>query len=81
LQFAGIALHTAEEVRDFAAELKMNYPVLVGQEEVIRVAEQYGNHTGMLPYTVIIDRQQRIAFIKHGPLSYEEAEAEITPLL
>ena len=81
LQFVGIALQTADEVRNFVSEFGMNYPVLVGTEEVIKVAEAYGNHIGALPYTVIIDRQQRIAFIKAGPMSYEEAEAAILAVL
>lgn len=81
LQVVGIAVQTAAEVRGFVAEIGMTYPVLVGLEEVIQVAEDYGNHLGALPYTVIIDRKQRIAFIKRGPLHYPEAEAAITPLL
>ena len=81
LQFVGIALQTAEEVKDFVAELGMNYPVLVGTEEVIKVAEEYGNRSGVLPYTVIIDRQHQINFIKRGPLHYEQAEMAILAVL
>lgn len=81
LQFIGIALHKPEEVQDFAAELGMNYPILVGEETVIKVAEDYGNRAGILPYTVVIDRNQRIAFIKKGPLHYEEAEAILGAVL
>lgn len=77
VQFIGIALQTADEVKDYVAELGMNYPVLVGTGDVIKVAERFGNHQGILPYTVIIDRQQHIRFIKRGPLKYEEAETAI----
>jgi hypothetical protein len=49
--------------------------------EVIRLAERYGNRIGALPYTVIIDRQGRIAYLKAGPLSGAAAEEAITPLL
>lgn len=81
LQFIGIALHKPEEVQNFVAEMGMNYPVLVGEQTVIRVAEDYGNRIGILPYTVIIGRDQRIAFIKKGPLHYAEADAIIAALL
>jgi peroxiredoxin len=49
--------------------------------EVIRLAERYGNRIGALPYTVIIDRQGRIAYVKPGPLEGKVAEGVITPLL
>ena len=81
LQFIGIALHKPEEVQGFVAELGMNYPILVGEEAVIRVAGDYGNQTGILPYTVVIDRNKRIVFVKKGALHYAEAEAIIAALL
>ena len=81
LQFIGIALQTAEEVDEFVKVMGINYPILVGQGEVIQVAKQYGNHIGALPYTVIIDRQSYIAFTKRGPLQRHAAEQVISSLL
>jgi peroxiredoxin len=81
LQFVGIALQRPEDVRSFMAEYGMNYPVLAGEMEVIHLAERYGNRIGALPYTVIIDRGGRIAFLKPGPLPGPEAERVIQPLL
>lgn len=81
LQFLGVALEQAEPVRAFVQEHGMNYPVLAGEMDVIAVAEAYGNNVGALPYTVIVDRDGRVAFVHAGPLSTEKAEAAITPLL
>jgi peroxiredoxin len=81
LQFVGIALQGPEEVRDFIREHGMNYPVLVGELEVVDLARTLGNDMGALPYTVIIDRQQRISFVKHGQLDGDQAEAIIKALL
>ena len=81
LQFIGIALQRAEDVQEFVQELGINYPILVGEEEVMRVAKNYGNYLGALPYTVIIDRQSRITLTKRGPLLLEAAEQAIIPLL
>ncbi len=81
LQFIGIALQQAEDVRDFANMMGMNYPILVGEEAVIQISTEYGNSIGALPYTAIVDRQSRIAFLKRGPLSREVAEKVITSLL
>jgi len=81
LQFIGIALQKPEEVRQFVAENRMNYPVLTGELEVIKLAEAYGNHIGALPYTVIIDRNGQVVHVKPGILPTEEAETIINRLL
>ena len=81
LQFIGIALQQAEEVTDYIQEQGINYPILVGDVEVIKLAESYGNHIGALPYTVIINREGLITFIKHGQLSGKDAEEIISGLL
>ena len=81
LQFVGVALQRPEEVREFVAEHGMNYPVLTGELEVIKLAESYGNHIGALPYTVIIDRSGQVAHVKPGVLPTEEAESIINRLL
>lgn len=81
LQFVGIALEGVDEVIGFANEQGINYPLLVGEQEVIKLAGKFGNRIGGLPYTVIIDREGHISFIKQGPLSVADAEQEITSLL
>ena len=81
LQFVGIALQTTDEIRDFLVEFNVNYPSLVGGQEVMAIAEQLGNGIGALPYTVIFDRDGIIQFTKRGTLSKTEAEDIITRLL
>ncbi len=81
LQFIGIALQQPEEVHEFVAEHKVNYPILTGELEVIQLAEAYGNHIGALPYTVIIDRNGKVAHVKPGILPTAAAESIITGLL
>ncbi|HIF50564.1 MAG TPA: TlpA family protein disulfide reductase [Thiotrichaceae bacterium] len=81
LQFIGIALQQAEEVREFIDEFNVNYPSLVGDDDVIKAAKKLGNDIGALPYTVIIDRNGVISFTRRGPLSKSEAELAIKALL
>ena len=81
LQFIGVALERPEDVRQFVADHGMNYPVLAGELEVIKLAEAYGNRAGALPYTVIIDRNGQVAYVKPGVLSTEKAESIISQLL
>lgn len=81
LQFVGLALEPPATARRFAVEREMNYPVLTGAAEVIKLARAYGNHIGALPFTVFIDRTGRVASAHPGPLSREEAEELIVSLL
>lgn len=74
--FSVIAVSLDEEgwevVRPFAAEMELNFPVVVGNDEI---AEQFGG-VSALPTTFIIDRQGRIFDQHQGLVSksvYEEA--------
>ncbi len=81
LQFIGVALQTADEIRGFIQEYAVNYPSLVGRDDVIATAKSLGNDIGALPYTVIIGRDGIIRFTKQGPLTKAEARQVITSLL
>ncbi len=82
LQFVGITLQQADEVRDFLAEFNVNYPTLIGGFGALHLAKALGNDSGsLLPYTVIVDSNGLIAFTKLGALSLSEAESVIQSLL
>ena len=76
-RFIGIALEQAEDVKNFIEEFSINYPLLVGGDEVIKIATELGNNIGAMPYTVFINSEGIIAFTRRGPLTKEEAEAVI----
>jgi len=81
LQFIGIALQQADEIRDFINEYNVNYPSLYGGDEVVKIASQLGNNIGAMPYTVVINAEGKIAFTHRGPLTKDEAEAVIRNFL
>ena len=81
LQFVGIALQQADEIRDFINEYNVNYPSLIGGDEVIKIASELGNNIGAMPYTVLINTEGKIAFTHRGPLTREEAEAVVKNFL
>jgi len=68
-----------EQLRKYAAEYKMNYPVLVGAGHE-NIQEAYGPMWGV-PVTVIIDREGRIAKKQTGIRSLTQFEREIKKLL
>jgi peroxiredoxin len=81
LQFVGVAIDGPKAAAKFVKDMGVNYPTLIGDSEAIKVAKSYGNQVGALPYTVVIDRQGRIAFVKLGEISRQDAEKAILALL
>lgn len=81
LQIVGIAIDDPKAAHEYATRLKVNYPTLVGAWDGQRVAEDYGNRIGALPFTVIVDRHGRIAYTKPGQIARDEAEAILISLL
>ena len=81
VQVVGIALDDVELVKAYVDESGINYPILVGEGDVIDVAEQLGNTMGILPYTVIVDRSGNISYVRYGEVSKKTIESEILALL
>jgi peroxiredoxin len=70
---------TPEQLKPFAAEYHVNYPLLVGKDRD-DVQEAYGG-TWALPSTAIIGRDGKIARKHTGIMSKEQFESEIKALL
>jgi thiol-disulfide isomerase/thioredoxin len=77
LQFVGIAIDQPDRVRPYAAELAMNFPVLVGGVDSIELARKLGNRAGLLPFTVIVSRDGKVVATEIGAMK----EAKLEPLL
>ncbi len=81
LQIVAISIDDPQTVREFAAEHKPNFPLLLGGEEAITLAKQMGNRITALPFTVIYDRQGNARYAKAGEISREILEQQLRPLL
>jgi peroxiredoxin len=55
VQVVGIALDDPRKAREFASGVSVNYPILVGSTDTILAGRRYGNRSGMLPYSVLVD--------------------------
>ena len=71
-QFVGVALDDSDKVETFAAEMALNYPTAHGQQNALDLMRAYGNKTGGLPFTVIIDAEARITYRKAGIFTRRE---------
>ena len=81
LQFVGIAIDQPGKVADFARELGINYPLLIGGTESLDLLREAGNRQAILPYTVVIDRQGKVASRQPGGLKESRLEELVKPLL
>lgn len=77
LAVVGVSMDTEwKTVKDFMAEEKMNYRVVIGNEELLA---RYGSHE--MPATYLIDRDGTIADYHIGVVNKEQFESEIKKLL
>jgi hypothetical protein len=77
----GIALDDVQQARDFVAEIRVSYTSLVGMADVMDASRRYGNASGLLPYSILIDREGMVRWTRLGELSREELLEQVRPLL
>lgn len=80
-QVVAVAIDEAAAVREFAAEYGLDFPLLVGDEDAIRVAQAYGNLQGALPFSVLVDREGRVVARFKGEISRSRLEPHLGELL
>ena len=81
LQFIGISIDQVDKTYEFTRNFRINYPSLIGTFDTIDISRKAGNKAGVLPYTVILDRNGKIVATELGGLTTEKLEALIGPLL
>jgi len=81
LQFVGIAVDQADKVDRFARELGLNYPTLIGGYGAVELSKALGNRIAALPFTIIVDRQGRVAHTQLGPLKPDQLRSIVAKLL
>ena len=81
LQFVGIAVDQRDKVAQFVAKNAVNYPIVIGQLDAIKIAQSAGNESGGLPYTLVFDRQGRVVSRHYGGLTEQELKPIVEKLL
>lgn len=81
LQVIGLAIDNKTAVMLFRQSVGMNYPILMGGDDAFELVARYGNRSGSLPFTAIIDRTGAIAVRKLGALTRNELESLVDPLI
>lgn len=76
----GIGVDSPTNIAQFAAKMKISYPLYVAGMEGTELAHELGNTQGGLPYTVLIgaDGQVRKSYL--GQLKFEQLRADLAAL-
>jgi thiol-disulfide isomerase/thioredoxin len=71
-EIIGIAIDNRDSVAKYAREMRMDYPILVGERGGLEAAGAFGMEP-VLPFTVFADGKGRIVTLKVGELHRDEA--------
>jgi len=77
----GIATEEIAKIREFTQETKVSYPLLAGDMEAMNLGNALGNNKGILPYTVILNRDGNVVKTYFGQVNHLMLEEALLPLL
>jgi thiol-disulfide isomerase/thioredoxin len=80
VQIVGIGIDSPSNIKEFLQKYEVSYPVMVAGMEGTDLSRQLGNKSGALPFTLLIDRQGKVAKTYLGRLKMEELHTDITKL-
>ena len=78
LTVVGIAVDYPDKVREFAGRFKIDYPVLIGEQDALDVAAQFGMASPAFPFTVFTDQRGEIVALFVGELHRPQADFILT---
>jgi len=73
-QVVGIAIDFRDDVLKFADEVKLDYPLLIGEEDGLKAADAFGVASAGLPFTVFADNKSRVVATLMGELTKPKAD-------
>lgn len=72
VEVVGVAVDFREDVVKYAADIGLDYPLLIGEEDGVAAADLFGVSTAF-PFTIFADGKRRIVAVKIGELHADEA--------
>jgi peroxiredoxin len=74
VEVVGIAVDYRDQVLSYADELKIGYPILIGEQDALDVITAFGVETPVFPFTVFTDRRGQVVTLYLGELHKTQAE-------
>jgi thiol-disulfide isomerase/thioredoxin len=81
VRILGIAFDGEAQVRRFAAEYRIDYPLFLAGNRSAMYNAAFGNPSGSLPYTALLGPQRNIVFQHNGELSAQQLREQLQALL
>ena len=81
VQILGLVFDSVENATSFEAEHKMNYPSFLAGNQISMYSAAFGNSSGALPFTAIIDQERNIRYKHTGEISLEKLREELSKIL
>ena len=80
IQVIGIAVDFPEPVVEYAKAAEFNYPILVGEQDAMAVAESSGVDFIGLPFTMFVDREGELIGTHMGEIHKEQLDEVVATL-
>ena len=81
VRILGIAFDGAAQVRRFAEEYRIDYPLFLAGNRSAMYNAAFDNPSGSLPYTALLDAERRIVFQHNGELTSNQLREQLEALL
>jgi len=81
LQVVGIAIDNAANVTQYLKSMQIGYPVLIAEGSAISLMRELGNPSGVLPFSVTVDRAGHLRQRRLGAYSAQELRSDLEALL
>lgn len=80
-RLVGIGVDTPENIAAFRDRLGIGYPLVVAGMAGTELSRRFGNQSGGLPFTVVVDARGKVRYTKLGRVDIAELRAEIRQAL
>ena len=77
----GIAMDNPDAVRQFMSKSPVQYPILLANDSSAELSRMFGNHQGLLPFSILFDQQGIIRYRAGGLLSENKLKKLVNELL
>jgi len=81
VQIVGIGIDNVAKIREYVAEMKIDYILLIGGIDALSLTSDFGNQAGVLPFTVILDRFGKVTYTHAGALTDAALDEVLASLL
>lgn len=77
IQIIGIGIDSAANISEFSLKHKIDYPIYIADTQGVELAKKFGNESGGLPFSVLIEPNGQIKKSYLGRLKLDELKRDL----